>query len=126
MIIETRGALPWLVTVFFGLCLVVGLVNVAIPPALLLDASGMTSRHLWRTNRYEWTKCTEFRPWRVPTARSVIQVVFDYETGSVRLKKLNRQISGASHSLPDTFGMDAAGLAELLNEYRVSSAQVHP
>ena len=62
-----------------------------------------------------------------PTAPSVVLVVFDYETGSGRLKKLNRRLAGASHSLSDAFGMDVRrphGVAQRVSSVIGASASV--
>lgn len=118
MIVEDGGWAAWSCAIFFGLCLVVGLMQVAMPPTLALDERGMTSRVFWWSDRYEWQRCSEFRSWQVPTARSVTMIAFDYDGPLPRFANANRRLAGATHFLRDTFGRKDPDLASLLNEWR--------
>jgi hypothetical protein len=46
-------------------------------------------------------------------------IVFDWDArAGRRIAKINRALVGAGSALPDTYGMKAEELAELMNEWR--------
>ena len=114
-------AAGWFIAVFFGLCLLVGMALMIRPSRLRIDRTGMTSFHLWRSDRFEFADCSEFSTWRNPAAPSQRLVVFDW-TGvrHRRLARLSATLAGRNSALPDTYGMNADELVHLLNERRSS------
>lgn len=107
----------WFATIFFGLCAGVALV-VLVPGSMYLDLrrDGFETSHLFRRRRYAWSEVGRF------TAVDVVSrpmVVFDrLGAAPSRLGKLNAAVAGANDALPDTYGMDASELADLMNAAR--------
>ncbi len=98
------------------------------PNRLELDERGFTSISvLGRRSRVEWRDCGPFRTERPDvdgSYRAPLQVVFDTrESDGHRLALLGQILAGGSAALPDTYGMSAADLADLLNRYRVAAGQ---
>lgn len=117
--------LGWLVTIFFGACAALGLFTAVRPNRLELGSSGMRSLSLGRTWTFLWQDCGEFSTWEA--FRNEL-VVFDHSgpSASRRLSRLNKQMSGGNASLPETYGLRAAELASLLNEFRERATHSPP
>lgn len=111
----------WFVIVFFGVGAVVAVVELVWPGRLELTPTEMRSIRLARSATYEWDRCGAFSTWE-PGGNPM--VVFDYDgwAGS-RAAKISRRLSGHGGALPDTYGMKAADLADLLNEYRRAATE---
>ena len=121
VMVANRDARGWLAIVFFGLCAVVGLAILVRPSQLKIDDEGMTSVHLWRSDRFEFSECSEFRSWKNPVARRQSLVVFDWNgVRNKRLARLSKGLSGCNSALPDTYGMTAESLALILNQRRAA------
>jgi hypothetical protein len=119
LILNDNRFAGWLGVVCFGAFLVAAIANVLRPPRLQLTDIGFELRSLGRGRWYFWSKCSEFSVW---TIRRNPMVVFDYsDVRDGRTARMNQRLSGANASLPDTFGMKAADLAEMLNEYRAQA-----
>lgn len=97
--------------VFFGLCFVVFLINL-IPGSsyLKIDEKGIEMKNLFRITFIPWEAVHTFKTkWIVFNKL----VVFDLNKSLVDNKMKLRQ-----GGFPDTYGMSAAKLADLLNEYK--------
>jgi hypothetical protein len=77
---------------------------------LRLDAAGLTIRKIRGTNTYPWSEITPFEVFRLDEDRSL--VCFWHGPGRDARQRRDRVF------LPDTYEMDAAELAGLLNAYR--------
>lgn len=113
-----------LLTVFLGLLLV-------RPNRLELDDSSFTTVNpLGRRSRVEWRDCGPFRAERPDldlTYRAPLQVVYDTkESDRDPSAVVSQFVAGGSAALPDTYGMSAAGLADLMNRYRSAAAGQDP
>lgn len=119
LMINDGAPMGWFVAGFFGLGAVVAIVTLVLPARLEIDADGMTLTQLWRRTRFDFEECSEFRTWSTPLAVVNTVVVFDYESSDrPRLARASVRLSGANSALPDTFGLKASALAELLNKRR--------
>lgn len=123
LMVVSDNPLGWFVIAFFGACLVVFGWQMVTPSQLRVTPTSVQLRHLWRRKEWDLVSCGEFGVWGNSMAGQPI-VVFDHhiESGS-RLGRANRALAGGSASLPETFGMDASKLANLLNEARRSALQ---
>lgn len=121
------SAMSWLATGFFGLCAAVAVAVLISPNRLLLTATGMVSIQLFRRRFFAWNKCGPFRVWSPPLPlRASRIVVFDYAGPEPnRLTRLNSRLVGANASLPDTYGLSPAKLAELLEQRRRAAPEEH-
>ncbi|HYL74118.1 MAG TPA: hypothetical protein VEU96_07910 [Bryobacteraceae bacterium] len=118
MIREGDGFDGWLVAVVFGLGLGVALVNLWPGASYLkLTARGMECRSLFRRWFYAWDTVSEFGVARITYWKKM--VVFNSSGSShPRLRAVNRAFVGTTDGLPETYGMKAEELADLLNEWR--------
>ncbi|MGI9475789.1 MAG: hypothetical protein ACR2PI_03735 [Hyphomicrobiaceae bacterium] len=117
MIIANGDFLAWFTTLFFALVAGVGLFQLYGSGSYLeLDADTFVVTNLGRAKTERWDECANFHAYRISR---VEQVAFDRARDvDTHLGEMNRAISGRSAGLPDTFGMDAGHLAELMNAYR--------
>ncbi len=97
------------------------------PNRLELDDSSFTTVNPFgRRSRVEWRDCGPFRAERPDldsTYRAPLQVVYDTkESDRHPLAVVSQFVAGGSAALPDTYGMSATGLADLMNRYRTAAA----
>lgn len=123
MISEGQGR-GWPVAIFFGLCLVVFVVNL-LPGAAYLELrqDGFTFRSLRRSTSYEWRDVDSFHEWRNPASIQRLvgmdlapHVEATTPAGGLFLK-VNRKV-GAEALLPDTYGLKASELAQVMQAWR--------
>jgi hypothetical protein len=97
--------------VFFGMCFVVFLLNL-LPGScyLKIDEKGIEMKNLFRVTFIPWHTVVTFKTKWVAFNRLV---VFDLNKTMVGNKTKLRQ-----GGFPDTYGMSAKKLAQLLNEYK--------
>lgn len=111
--------MSWLTTVFFGFCLLVGLVQLWPGAASLkLTSEGFVVTSLFRSHFTRWQDVGSFRSAHVGLRR---MVVFDYVESHKKFtfgKRLAKGLTGNQAALPDTYGRKPAALAELLNEWK--------
>ena len=103
---------------FFGFGTVVALATIIRPTQLLIDSDGMSLVQPWRSRRYDFKDCSEFRTWH---GYHTVMVVFDHRSpdrDAGLLSILNEQVSGSNAWLPNTFGVSAPEMAALLNARR--------
>jgi hypothetical protein len=115
--------------IFFGLCAVVGLVNLH-PKAsyLTLTDQGFLFVSLFRKHFVSWSSIQSFVP--VPVAVQVQQMVgWNYSPGfqkSQRVRRFSTAMTGVEAGLPDTYGMGASELADLMNQCREKYGGAEP
>jgi hypothetical protein len=117
--IKTGDGRGWLVLIFFGLAAVVAAAAM-LPGAggLALDRDGFEATNLFRRHRTLWQDSTGFQAARIPPARQM-WVVYDDVTQSTRsIAKFNVGIVGRNAALPDTYGLSADDLAQLMTQWR--------
>jgi len=91
---------------------------------VLLTPTGFTIRTLLKRKEYRWREAEEFH---AATLRGTPWVVFTLSReGKVNLPEtslrgLNKAVSGVDDNLPDTYGMSAEELAELMNQWKKRS-----
>ena len=132
MIADGRD-IGWLVAGFFGLCAAVACVSM-LPGAsyLVLDEEGFTVGSLFRSARVVWPEVVEFYPWVVMATgmRAVTHVAFELSPdrrNQATARVLSRLVSGGVEAgLPDTYGLRAEELAELMNRWREHYAGPSP
>lgn len=110
-LLERNMLIAVLNIVFFGLCFIVFLLNL-IPGSsyLKIDEKGIEMKNLFRTTFIPWQAVNSFGTKWVAFNKLV---VFDLNKNLAGEKQKRRQ-----GGFPDTYGMSAAKLAELLNEYK--------
>ena len=109
----------WLCLGFFGLGVVLGLATL-IPGASYLELreDGFEFSSIYRKWFLRWSDVQEFFPQRIATNA---MVCWNYAPGHVAPslgRKLSAGLTGVEAGLPDTYGMAAPELAELMNQWR--------
>jgi hypothetical protein len=114
---EQLVALPCII--FFGFCAAVGLVNLHPKAAYLtLTDQGFLFASLFRKHFVPWSSVQFFVP---VTVQRQQMVGWNYSPGfqeSQRVRRLSTAMAGVEAGLPDTYGMAAAELADLMNQCR--------
>jgi len=118
-----RGGEPlgWLALAFGGVCAVF-LIVLLLPGAafLRLDQDGFTWCSLYRKKTYLWSDINVFGVWTEPQSRTEL-VGFDFADsyeGSLTMREVNKELTGFEASLPDSYGLTAFELAELMGRLR--------
>jgi hypothetical protein len=112
----------WLSTGFFGLCAGVFAANL-LPQAsyLKLTRDGFEFVTLFRHQQLRWADVSGFRAARVAGRKMVLMDLNNdalMQTATAkRLAAVSLAIAGAAAALPDTYGMTAEALAEVLNDW---------
>lgn len=115
---ERRGVA---VAGFFGLTsLLAALLCVYGHANVRLAEDGFVVGRLWRDAPYRWT---DVSPFRVIAIRGNRRVAFDTAEDRGILANLARRQFGASTILPDSYGMKAEELADLLNAWRSAALE---
>jgi hypothetical protein len=123
LMVRSGEALGWLEIAFFGTGTVVFCALILPGSAYLrLEPAGFTVCSLFRTQATRWFEVEGFATTRISGRR---MVGFNYSTfhqGQPRLRRLASAMSGYEAALPDTYGMKADSLAELMNQWRSEHA----
>jgi hypothetical protein len=98
--------------VFFGICLLIFLINF-VPNAsyLKIDERGIEMKNLFRTTFIPWQAVSGFK-----TKYIFINKMVTFDIDEKLLE--NTKMKSKTGAFPDTYGMSAKNLAELLNEYK--------
>lgn len=101
---------------FFGLCLLVGILN-AIPSAseLRLDRGGFVVRTLFRTRSYRWADVTNFQIVSIPGR---VLVAFTLRADPARERRKTGLFGNFDAALPDSYGLSAVALVALLEDWK--------
>jgi hypothetical protein len=116
---DQQPLVAWLCGGLFGLCSLVGIVNLH-PRAgyLTLRKDGFEFASLFRAKFVRWSEVESFVPIRMSGNKFV---AWDYAPGyeaHARIRRVNLSVSGVETMLPDTYGFRHDELAALMNELR--------
>jgi hypothetical protein len=104
---------------FFLLCALIATpLMFGVGSSLTLDSKGFTCRTLFKSFRREWRACSAFYPVSIGFRKFVGFTTEQDEAAHPRIAAANREFIGASGMLPDTFGLTADDLSDLMNTYR--------
>ncbi|MEF2074849.1 hypothetical protein [Consotaella aegiceratis] len=81
---------------------------------LHLDATGLMTRQMGRSRRWNWHALSGFTVAAVKGSVQRLVVFDDANLGTTRFAALNRRLTGRNASLPDSYGLDPDALAALL------------
>ena len=113
-------AIGWFLVVLFGFCAVVALRQLVSPGSLTISRTTIDMIRNGRLTTFELADCSRFTTWRNPS-RGVTTIVFDHlPDPDTDVTRTNREVMGGSRSLPDSYGLSAQALADLLNEARAA------
>jgi hypothetical protein len=113
----------WFCCGFFGLGIPVALISM-LPNAssLELNSEGFTVRSLFRSGTTRWEDVSDFGVGRIgPNAMVMFNFVDTYRrAGPIRW--VNAALTGYEAALPDSYGLRADELADVMNGYRAPRA----
>ncbi len=104
---------------FFLLCALIALPQmIGVGASLTLDRDGFTCRTLFKSFSRKWIECSPFA-----TGRIYMNTLVTFETAQdvaahPNLAEVSRSIVGAAGVLPDTYGVSAHELADVMNAFR--------
>jgi hypothetical protein len=109
----------WFVLIFFALVAIVAAAAM-LPGAggLTLDRDGFEVTNLFRSYRARWQDTTGFTAVRIHSAHQKMVVYDDAKQSGRSLAQLNVAIAGRGAGLPDTYGLSADDLAQLMAQWR--------
>ncbi|MDP3491853.1 MAG: hypothetical protein Q8R82_01975 [Hyphomonadaceae bacterium] len=104
---------------FFVLCaLIAAPLMIGVGSSLVLDREGFACRTLFRTFRRTWRECSVFHPVTTGFRQYVGCSTQQDEAAHPRTASVNRALIGASGMLPETYGLSADELSDLMNLFR--------
>jgi hypothetical protein len=89
--------------------------------ALTLDATGFEVTSFYRRSRARWQDATGFIAAGIPPARLRF-VLFNDAGHTGTLSRINAAFAGRNGALPDTYGLRADDLAQLMAQWRERAA----
>ena len=124
LMIADNKLMGWFVGPTFGLGVVV-FILLMLPNSsyLLLKEDGFTVCSLYRTSSLKWSDIEGFE---VTTIIGPKIVGFNFSSTYNRqqkVRKISKNMAGYEGALPDTYGISAKELAELLNNWKVGIRQ---
>ena len=104
--------------VFFGICLIIFIINL-LPNSsyLTIDEKGIEMKNLFRTTFIPWQAVSGFKTKLISVNKLVTFTIDEKLLESSKMK-------GKTGAFPDTYGMSANNLANLLNEYKAQFDRV--
>lgn len=104
---------------FFLLCALISApLMLGVGSRLILERNSFTCRTLFRSFTRRWRECSDFHPVQAGTRSMVGFTTQQDELAHPNLAAVNRAVQGASGALPETFGISAEELADLMNRFR--------
>jgi hypothetical protein len=112
---------------FFALCAAITVPQfIGVGSKLELDPKGFKCASLFKSFRREWADCSEFSPVRIGPNMMVGFSTGQDETAHPRGAAFARALTGTSGALPDTYGVSADELADLMNRFRARALGIAP
>lgn len=119
LIIEDNSLKGWFITLFFGLCFLVALIQL-IPNSsqIKLTKEGFTMTSLFRSHFTKWEDVKYFKEGYIGSKKTVM---FDYVDSHDKFtlgKGIAKYLSDSHGALPDTYGIKTPELIRILNEWK--------
>lgn len=122
MMIRDERPMGWFSAGFFGLCSLVFLIQLHPRASFLkLERNGFTFCALFRSHTVRWEDVREFDVTQVVLNRMVgWNFVHGYRPAE-KTRALSHSMSGYESALPDTYGLKAEELAQIMEHWRANS-----
>jgi hypothetical protein len=127
--IASHNLMGWFVLLFFGLCLLVFVINL-LPNAsyLRLTKDGFEVKQLFRSNFYRWTDVQDIQSgaqykYGFPIRTYVGFNFSDTYEQAGKARAIAKSLTGCEGQLADNFGMEAPGLAALMARWKENACQ---
>ena len=119
---EKNPMMSWLGAIFFGLCIFVFVIQL-IPNSsyLKLTEEGFEVKSLYRSNFTKWSDINFFGVGEINNNKMVLFIYSENHTSQKLGKEVARGLTGGEGTLPNTYGMKADKLADLMNEWKTDS-----
>jgi hypothetical protein len=104
----------------FGVFLVIGLVQVVIPPTIELTPTGIRGRTTLSSRTYAWDDCTDFHVWNAGR-RSMVAFGYHGSEGGA-LSDRDGRSAQADRALPNLPGVPGDEVLDRINAYRDAGA----
>ena len=123
LVMETKPIIAWLELILFGLCTIVFTIQLFPNTShLKLTEEEFEVKSIFKSHFTKWSAIESFGVGYMGNNKAVI---FNYSENHTK-QKLGKQIAsamtGAEGGLPNTYGMKAKELAELMNEWKVDAS----
>ena len=105
------------IVVLFVACGAIGVLQLLFG-SLRLSPEGFTVDGLGRQVTRRWSDVESFSVIRAPSRNEIVGIRFAPAGAESRVRAAIRSTAGFEGALPDTYGMKAADLAELMNTWR--------
>jgi hypothetical protein len=124
LMIADNKVMGWFVSSASGLGVVV-FILLMLPKSsyLLLKEDGFSVCSLYRTSSLKWSDKEEFGVTTIIGPRIVGFNFSSTYNRQQKVRKISKNMAGYEGALPDTYGMPAKELAELLNNWKVGIRQ---
>lgn len=104
---------------FFLICALVSTpLMLGVGSRLILERDSFTCHTLFRSFTRKWRECSDFLPVYAGARRFVGFTTQQDEAAHPNMAAVNRAVLGASAAVPETFGISAEELADLMNRFR--------
>jgi len=117
----------WFVLFFFALCVLIFVIKLLPGSTFLrLTIDGFEVRVLFRSTFYRWGDVQDFQvvvqyKHGIPIRTSVGFNFADTYTHAVKARALVKALIGCEGQLPDTYGMEAQKLTELMTQWKANA-----
>jgi hypothetical protein len=104
---------------FFAVCAAIAFPQMlGVGARLVLDREGFTCSTAFNSFRRSWRECSEFSAVQVGPDMTVGFSTAQDEAMHPRMAALTRGLTGASGALPETYGVAAEEVADMMNRFR--------
>lgn len=120
--IRGGNTMGWFVALFFGLCLLVFIIQL-FPGAsqLKLTEEGFIMTSLFKSHFTKWSDVKAFEADYLGPNKTVVFDFIDSHTGQTAGKDLAKSLSGSHGALPSAYGLKAVELAKIMKEWKANN-----
>ena len=116
---QDSSAMMWFCVLFFAVCAVVfGAYLLPGSASLTLDTDGFRVKHFYFVRKSHWQTVTNIQAASAPPSRTKFVRYNDTQWNGWKLARWETARLGYNAMLPDTYGMSADDLAELMTQWR--------
>lgn len=118
VVILLHGSVPFgaVWTAVFGIFLVIGMTQVAMPPSIELTPAGIRARTTLSSRMFAWEDCTDFHVWTVGRRSMVAFGYAGHERGA--LSDRDARSAQADRALPNLAGVPGREVLDRIEAYR--------
>ncbi|WP_299768469.1 STM3941 family protein [uncultured Dokdonia sp.] len=119
LMLEEKFFIGIITIIFFGLGIIIFTIQLFPNTSYLkLTKEGFEMRTLFKSNFTKWSDVKEFSTDYIGPNKMVMLNYNEEHTKYKNGKKIAKILSGSEGALPDTYGMSAKALTQLMNEWK--------